>query len=290
MVIFGPIATSDGRAPRRRRRRASSAARAAPERPTAGREQDPGDLASAVADEAQALVDGAVLAVDRHQLGARASRAAAARPGRRRSGSPCWPGPSRLPARSVATVTGSPAKPTTRVDDDVGAVDEVGEVVDDRGERQRGGHLGPPRRVADGDVARAELAWPARPATSTDDADAERDDLVAVGLGPDDVERLGADRAGRAGDGDARRLSAAALSGPGFEHAASGSRRPGSTNRKPSKRSSTPPWPLTQRAEVLHVEVALEHALGEVAERGEHGDDRRRGAAGHASSTCRCDP
>ena len=34
-------------------------------------------------------------------------------------------------------------------------------------------------------------------------ADAERDDLVAAALGADDVERLGADRAGRAGDGDA---------------------------------------------------------------------------------------
>ena len=46
-------------------------ARAAAERPAAGGEHDPGDLAAGVADAAQALVDGAVLAVDRHELGAR---------------------------------------------------------------------------------------------------------------------------------------------------------------------------------------------------------------------------
>ena len=66
---------------------------------------------------------------------------------------------------------------------------------------------------------------------------------------------------------------------PGLEHRASGSTTTGSTNRKPSKRSSTPPWPLHEGAEVLHVEVALEHALGEVAERGEARRSRRRAAA-----------
>ena len=47
------------------------------------------------------------------------------------------------------------------------------------------------------------MAWAI--SASTDDADAEADDLVATGLGADDVERLRPDRPGRAGDGDAHR-------------------------------------------------------------------------------------
>ena len=72
-----------------------------------------------------------MLRVDRNQLGAGCSRAAAGPPVRRRSGSPCSPAPRRLPARSVSIVTGNPAKPTTPFIDDVGGLHEVGEIGDD---------------------------------------------------------------------------------------------------------------------------------------------------------------
>ena len=129
---------------------------------------DAGDLAPGVDRRAQALVHGAVLAVDRDQLGAR-----------RR--------PQRLHDRAggdQALLVGQgqplarpqrgdrdrqPGEADDGVDDDVGVLDEVGEVVDDRGERERGGDLGPPRRVADGDDRGPELARPARSATSTDE-------------------------------------------------------------------------------------------------------------------------
>ena len=61
-----------------------------------------------------------------------------------------------------------------------------------------------PRRVGDGHHLRAAARGPGRPAASVDDHGAEGHDLEALGLGPDDVEGLGADRAGRAGEGDGR--------------------------------------------------------------------------------------
>ena len=99
-------------------------------------------------------------------------------------------------------------------------------------------------------------------------ADAEADDLVARGLGPHDVERLRPDRTGRAGDGDADRSGRA---GPGLEpqrHVV----RHGQDEQEGVEAVEHAAVPAHQGAEVLHVEVALEHALGEVAERGEHRD------------------
>ena len=57
-------------------------------------------------------------------------------------------------------------------------------------------------RVADGDALGAELVGLGDQRGDVG-PDAEGDDLVAPGLGADDVERLGADRAGRPGDGNA---------------------------------------------------------------------------------------
>ena len=108
----------------------------------------------------------------------------------------------RLPPRSVAIVTGSPAKPTTAL--------TTTSAASTRSARSS-------TTVANGSAA-ATSARRAGSATATNRgpelpglldehvdrrADAEGDDLVAVALGPDDVEGLGADRAGRAGDGDA---------------------------------------------------------------------------------------
>ena len=64
----------------------------------------------------------------------------------------------RLPARSVRDRDRQAGEADDGVDHDVGVVDQVGEVGDHLGERQRGGHLGPPRRIGDGDDLRAELA------------------------------------------------------------------------------------------------------------------------------------
>jgi hypothetical protein len=144
-----------------------------------------------------------VLAVDRHQLGTRR------RPERLHHGpggdqallvrqrQPLAPAEGRDRHRQAG-------EPDDRVDDDVGDVGEVGELVDDGGERQRRGDLGSPCRVADSDERRPELVRLLDERVDRG-ADAEGDDLVGAAFGPDDVERLCADRAGRSGDGDAGR-------------------------------------------------------------------------------------
>ena len=147
---------------------------------------------------------------------------------------------SRLPRRSVAIVTGSPAKPTTALTTTSASSTRSARssttVANGSAAATSARRAGSPTATKRG---RNSLAW----AMSDVDgrADAEGDDLVARRLGADDVERLGADRAGRAGDGDADRRSTA----PRARAPASRSTRPGSTNKKASKRSSTPPWPLT---------------------------------------------
>ena len=109
-----------------------------------------------------------VLAVDGHQLGPRR-------------------GPQRLhdrPGRDQALLVGEgqplaaaqrgqrhrqPGEADDGVDDDVGRLDEIGEVVDHGREGQGRGHLGPPGAVADGHHAgRNSLACST--STSTDDA------------------------------------------------------------------------------------------------------------------------
>ncbi len=152
----------------------------------------PGDFAIGVGARSQALVHGAVLAVDRHQFG---------------SGS----GPQWLHHRGAgdeallvgqcqalaqlqrADRDGQPGEPDHPVDDDVGIVGQVSEVGDDFGERQRSRNLGTSTVVGDGDDLRPELVGlgdehvDRRP-------DTEADDLVAAGFGADDVERLLSDR------------------------------------------------------------------------------------------------
>ena len=67
----------------------------------------------AAAQRLQALVHRAVLAVDRHQLGAGGLPHPLRPPARRRSATPCWPAPGAGRRASVARVTRRPAKPTT---------------------------------------------------------------------------------------------------------------------------------------------------------------------------------
>jgi hypothetical protein len=141
-----------------------------------------------------------VLAVDRHQLGARR------RPQRlddRTGGDQALlVGQRQAPALPQRGDRDRQAgEPNDGVDDDVGLLDEVGEVVDDGGERQRGGNLGSTGRVIDGDGAGPELLRLGDQGLDRG-SDAEGDDLVARRLGADDVQRLGSDRSGRAGDGD----------------------------------------------------------------------------------------
>ena len=130
--------------------------------------------------------------------------AAAARPVRRRSGSPCWPAPAACPPRSVARVTGSPAKPTTPLTttsaSSARSARSSTTSANGRASATSARRAGSATATTFG---RSSRAW----AISVVDrgADAEADDLVAVALGADDVEGLGADRARRAGDGDPHR-------------------------------------------------------------------------------------
>ena len=90
-----------------------------------------------------------------------------------------------------------------------------------------------------------------------------------------DVDRLAADRAGRAEEGDAASRAVAAgvsVSGPRRGHRAS---RPGAANRNESTRSRIPPWPGMSVPESFAPGGPLEHRLGEVAGLGRE----RRGAA-----------
>ena len=182
--------------------------------------------------DAQALVHGAVLAVDGHQLGARR------RPQRlhdRAAGDEALLVGQRQPLARLqrGDRDRQPGEADDAVDDDVGVVGQVGQVGDDLGERQRRGDLGPARPVGDGDDLRPELVGLGDQHVDRR-ADAERDDLVAAGLGADDVERLRPDRPRRAGDGDTHRDMASVsqaqeptypqpadgtlLGDPGFEH------------------------------------------------------------------------
>ena len=203
IVIFGPIDHVGWASASSTRHVGELGGRAAAERAAAGREQQPGDLA--VRRRPTSAGTGARRSARCRPAPARrpASPAAAARPGRRRSGSPCWPGPAACPGRSVAIVTGRPAKPTTALTTTSACSTRSARSSTTVANGQRGGDLGPPGRVADGDDARAGTPWPASMSDVDRRADAEGDDLVARRLGADDVERLRADRAGRAGDGDA---------------------------------------------------------------------------------------
>ena len=166
--------------------------------------------------------------------------AAAAPPARRRSATPCWPSARRLPAASAASVTGSPAKPTTPFTT-TSASSARSASASARHAPRATGSASPrasaasrrrrrPRRPSAG--ARA----PGSTSTSTDDARAEGDDLVAVGLGAHDVEGLGADRAGRAGDGDTTRRSSRPRLRPAVRtHARTDARRRAGSRRRAAR-------------------------------------------------------
>ena len=177
----------------------------AAERPAARREQDAGDLAPG--DRRSPAGTGARRCARCRPGPARrrASRAAAARRVRRRSGSPCSPAPAACRARSAAIVTGSPAKPTTALTTtsatSARSASSSTTVANGRAAATSARRAGSPTATKRG---RNSAACSTR--TSTDEPTPSADDLVAAALGADDVERLGADRAGRAGDGDPHRV------------------------------------------------------------------------------------
>ena len=115
---------------------------------------------------------------------------------------------SRLPAASVARVTGQAGEADDAVDHDVG----VGRPArPGRATTSANGSASATSARAAGRPPRPPWGGtrgPGRRGSAADEHDAEADDLVAVALGPDDVERLGADRAGRPSDGDPDRHAA----------------------------------------------------------------------------------
>ncbi len=165
------------------------------ERAAAGRQHDAAQLAAGRHGGAQALVDGAVLGVDRHQLGARR------RPQRlhhRPGGDQRLLVGQRQPLAGPQGLEGDrqAGEADDAVHHHVGVGGQVGEVADHLRERQRLGHLGPARRIGHRDDLGPELEGLGDQDLGRR-ADTEADDLVAVPFGPHDVEGLGADRAGR---------------------------------------------------------------------------------------------
>ena len=104
-----PVGMGDGLL--RRGRRPSASRRPGAERPAGGGEDQARRPAAAHAG-LQHLEDGRVLGIDRDHRAARRPGPCAAGPGRRRPGSPCWPGPRSAPARAAARVGARPATPT----------------------------------------------------------------------------------------------------------------------------------------------------------------------------------
>ena len=111
---------------------------------------------------------------------------------------------SRLPAASVATVTGSPAKPTTPLTTTSASSTRPARSSTTWANGSASATSARGRRIGDGDHLRPVLEG-LRDQGRRRGADAQADHLVAVTLGADDVEGLGADRARRAGDGDPHR-------------------------------------------------------------------------------------
>ena len=210
MVILAPMSTSGAASASATVTRLELGPRPAPERPAARGEQDPAHLVAAR--RRAGLVDRRVLGVDR------------ARSRRRRVRAP-WPPPGppamrlsllasarRLPCSSAASVAGRPAKPTTALSTTsasgsaASSASTSGVVGAERAPGRGRRRTRPP--------AREQLVVAAR---------GERDDLVLGRGGRDDVERLGADRPGRAEDSDDASVRPASAD---LELRRPGSRRP----------------------------------------------------------------
>lgn len=169
------------------------------ERPSARRQHDAADLGSGVDGGAEALVDGAMLGIDRDELGA---GSCPQRLDHRAGGDQAFlVGQGKpLAARQRGDGDRQPGEPDDSIDDDIGVGDQVSELVRHGGERQRGRDLGAAPRIADGDAAGPELLGLGDQRVDRTE-DPEGDDLEAAWLGADDIEGLRADRAGRPGDG-----------------------------------------------------------------------------------------
>jgi hypothetical protein len=176
---------------------------ATPEWPATGRQHHPRHLALGIDRRTQALVHSAVLAVDRHELGAR----------RRSQRLHHGPGSDQAlfvrQRQSLAATQGGnrdrqAGKADDGVDHDVGVIGQVTELGDHVCERQRVGDASPLIVVGNGDDLRPELE---RLLDEHVDrrSDAQTDDLEAIGLGAHDVEGLGADAAAAAGNRDSHR-------------------------------------------------------------------------------------
>ena len=141
-MIFGPIDQVGWASAWSTVTSAEIVERPTPERPAARRDEDARHLTAAVDRRAEALVHRAMLGVDRDDLGARhPTQRLHDRPGRDQT---LLVGQGESLARAQRRQRDREAgEADHRVDDDIGAVDEVAELVDDRGERQRVGDLGP---------------------------------------------------------------------------------------------------------------------------------------------------
>ena len=228
------------------------------------------DLPAGVDRRAQALVQRAVLTVDRAPVRRPGSAAAAGRPGPAAIRLSLLASARRLPACKRLDRDGQPGEADDTVDDDVGDLDDVGQVVD--------------HRDRDGSAAATSAVLPRGHRRTTDGRNSFACSITAVD-GSTDAER----RPPRSASASARMTSRvcvpidpdepamATLTGP-VELGRSRVRAPASrSTRRAARTGRRRSGRARHRAaddgtEVLHVEVALEHALGEVAERGEHRD------------------
>ena len=137
----------------------------------------------------------------------------------------------RLPAASVARVTGSPANPTTALTTTSAALHHIGHLADD---------LTPGSAAAtSARLAGSATATSCRPelAGLRDDrvgrrTDPEPDDLVGLGLGADHLERLRPDRPRRPGDRHPDRLIDQSASQPRQQRSTTPQRRAGQRARE----------------------------------------------------------
>ena len=222
---------------------------AAAKRPARGGEDDAGDaVVPGGAVDRQALVDGGVLAVDRQQ--GRAALRHGSHEQRATDDQRLLVGQEQtLAGRGGGQAGRQPRRADDRCHDGV-CLRMRGELAQGAGAAH---HLRRHARVAqtrregarfaragDGGVARPK-AQAEREQLVEAAAGRQREDLEAIGMGGDDVERCRADRAGRTEHADA--LHFASRSFPAVAHSITSARAIGNTGSKPSTRSRMPPWP-----------------------------------------------